>query len=176
MQSRCSTVVCARGSPRRGPHTLTVRECHRLVMIRLMALPKIVSPLVRIAERDGVELVLTTVEAWPDEVVVRLRGAPSERTSRLDMDFHRSLDTWHREHQTDPQPQPAEHVFEFDVIVADNVGTVYIRRSSARGGSGTMFRASWTFAPGPPETADYLTVRVGRPHGGEVRIDLWSSE
>ena len=55
-----------------------VREW-RHVMAR--SLPLVVSPLRTVLEREGVEVVLVSVEAWPDEVVVRARSLPSERTA-----------------------------------------------------------------------------------------------
>ena len=143
----------------------------------MAALPKVVSPLVRIAEREGVELVLVSVEAWPDEVVVWMRALPTKLTARLDADFHLALEAWHREGGGGlPPGQPADQVFDFDVALADSVGTPYRTRSSARGGTGTMFRADWTFAPGPPDAARYLTVRVAGVNGGEQGIDLRPNE
>jgi hypothetical protein len=137
-------------------------------------LPKVVSPLASIGERDGVELVLVSVEAWPEEVVVRLRGRPSLLTRRMEDDFGEALERWQREgRQGRPPDQPAERIFDFDVRVNDELGTVYTLRSSARGGSGTMFQADWTFVPGPPDSARRLTVTVGG--GAETQIDLASA-
>ena len=58
--------------------------------------PKVISPLAPLGERRGVELVLVSVEAWPDEVVVRMRGLPSDVTTQLDADFGEALEAWHR--------------------------------------------------------------------------------
>jgi hypothetical protein len=135
-------------------------------------LPKVISPLAAVGEREGVELVLVSVEAWPDEIVVRLRGLPRETTDRLDAQYGTALEKWHREgHEGSPPQQPAERMFP-DVSVADDVGTSYSPRSSARGRSGTMFRADYAFAPGPPETAESLRVRVGGVDGIETHIRL----
>ena len=38
----------------------------------------------RSSSADGVEVVLVSAEVWPDEVVVRARGLPSERTVALE--------------------------------------------------------------------------------------------
>jgi hypothetical protein len=116
--------------------------------------PKVISPLAPLGERRGVELVLVSVEAWPDEVVVRMRGLPSDVTTQLDADFGEALEAWHRAGSAGTPPQqPAEWVFPLGVEVTDDVGTAHAPRSSARGGSGTMFRADYVFTPGPPEAA-----------------------
>jgi hypothetical protein len=127
----------------------------------MAALPKVVSPLVRVAEREGIEVVLVSVEAWPDEVVVRLRGLPTDLTARLDASFHEDLERWHAEGAYGPPPpQPADEVFDLDVSVGDDAETRYAFYSSAIGGTERMFRAEWTFRPGPPESANKLRVRI----------------
>jgi hypothetical protein len=136
----------------------------------MAALPHVVSPLLRVAERDGVELVLVSVEAWPDEVVVRLRGLPTDLTARLEASFHDGLERWHAEGaHGSPPPQPADAVFDFDVSVSDDAETRYAPKSSARGGTGTMFRADWKFEPGPPPAATQLRVEID---GTETPIAL----
>src|SRR4051812_31688887 len=50
-------------------------------------LPKVVSPLAFVGKREGVELILVSVEAWPDDIVIRMRGRPSPLTQRLEDDF-----------------------------------------------------------------------------------------
>jgi hypothetical protein len=147
-------------------------RCHDLGMPR--RLPRVANPLVPVLERDGVTILLVSVEAWPDEVVVRMRGLPSEVTARVDAEFHEALEAWHREGRaSDMPPQPAEHVFGFDITLSDDEQTSYSAVSAARGGSRTMFRADWTFHPGPPDSARRLTVRVG--DRAETEIDLASS-
>ena len=135
------------------------------------SLPLVVSPLQRVVERDGVVVVLVSVEVWPDEVVVRARGLPNDQTAALKHEFSEALETWHqqgRDRHAMPR-QPAEKVFDLDVSVADDARTVYSPSTSARGGSGTMFRAEWAFVPGPPETARSLVVRID---GSDTRIEL----
>jgi hypothetical protein len=131
----------------------------------------VVSPLRTVLERDGVEVVLVSVEAWPDEVVVRARGLPAARTATLERDYWKALDEGHRKRGGNEAvpAQPAEEIFDFEVLVADDAGTAYSPTASARGGSGTMFRADWVFVPGPPETARSLIVRI---EGSETRIEL----
>src|SRR5690242_1834203 len=126
-------------------------------------LPKVVSPLATVGQREGVELVLVSVEAWPDEVVVRMRGRASPLTRRMETDFDAALGTWHRQgREGRPPEEPAERIFppDLDVRVTDDLGTAYKLRASARGGTGTEFHANWTFLPGPPDRAGRLTVRV----------------
>jgi hypothetical protein len=139
-------------------------------------LPRVISPLAPLGEWAGVELVLVSVEAWPDEVVVRMRGLPNDVTTQLDADFGKALEAWHRAGgEGTPPQQPAEWVFPLDVELTDDVGTAYAPRSSARGGSGTMFRADYVFTPGPPEAAASLKVRVGGADSVETRVKLAGS-
>jgi hypothetical protein len=135
------------------------------------SLPLVVSPLRTVLEREGVEVVLVSVEAWPDEVVVRARGLPSERTAALEREFGEANERWHRHGRGrgSVPPQPAEYIFDFEVSVADDAGTAYSPTGCARGGSDTMFRARWVFVPGPPEAARSLVVRID---GSDTRIEL----
>src|SRR2546423_4786402 len=139
------------------------------------SLPLVVSPLRRVVERHGVEVVLVSIEVWPDEVVVRARGLPSERTAALEDEFSDALERWHRQSaDTDAVPrQPAERIFDVAVSVADDADTAYAPTTSARGGSGAMFRADWTFVPGPPESARSLVVRID---GSATTIELDASQ
>jgi hypothetical protein len=142
----------------------------------MATLPKVISPLVPLGERGGVGLVLVSVEAWPDEVVVRMRGLPNDVTTQLDADFGNALEAWHPAGSGGSPPQQlAEWVVPLDVEVRDDVGTAYAPRSSARGGSGTMFRADYVFTPGPPEGVESLTIRVGGSDGVAARVELASS-
>jgi hypothetical protein len=137
-------------------------------------LPVIVSPLRFLLRRRDIDIVLVSVEAWPDEIVVRMRGLPTALTAKLGAEFHEALVAWHREGRGRPPPdQPADEIFDFDVFLGDDSGTQYRPVASARGGTGTMFRADWTFVPGPPEKATSLLVRVGgAPDGVEAAIEL----
>ena len=138
------------------------------------SLPMVVSPLRRVLERHGVEVVLVSIEVWSDEVVVRARGLPSERTAALEDEFSDALERWNRQGaDKDAVPrQPADRIFDVAVSVADDAGTAYSPTTSARGGSGTMFRAEWSFVPGPPEAAQSLVVRID---GSATRIELDAS-
>jgi hypothetical protein len=131
----------------------------------------VVSPLRSVLERNGVALMLVSIEVWQDEVVVRARGLPSELTVPLEHDFGEALERWHREGaDREALPlQPFDRIFNVDVSVADDVATAYSPIHSARGGSGRMFRAEWFFAPGPPAAAQSLIVRID---GAETRIEI----
>jgi hypothetical protein len=140
----------------------------------MTTLPKVISPLVSLGERHSVELVLVSVEIWTDEIVVRLRGLPNDMTTRLGADFARAMEAWHDAGgESAPPEQPAEWIFP-DVEVTDDRGTVYAPTSSARGGSGTMFRADYVFTPGPPEAAACVTVFVDGADGVATRVELGS--
>ena len=65
--------------------------------------------------------------------------------------------------------QPAERIFDVEISLADDAGTVYSPTASERGGSGTMFRTDWVFVPGPPEAARSLVVRID---GSDTHIEL----
>lgn len=104
------------------------------------ARPVVVSPPGTVGERCGVELVLVSVEACRDEVAVRRRGRPSDRTPVLEARFHAELERWHPEGKGDPPRQPAEDVFDLDASLSDDLGTRYTPAGSARGGSASMFR------------------------------------
>lgn len=86
-------------------------------------------------------------------MIVRLAGLPSERTDALDRSYHETLDAWARAgREGSPPNQPAEDIFDVDLGLSDDLGTGYVLRASSMGGSGRMFRAEWSFEPGPPES------------------------
>src|SRR4051794_27787764 len=99
----------------------------------VLRLPRVVSPLVRLGEREGVELVLVSVEVWQDEVAVRMRGLPSSETAELEAAYFDALEAWHREgaHKESAPVQPAERLLRFDVFITDDAGTAYAPRSAA---------------------------------------------
>ena len=84
---------------------------------------------------------LVSVEAWADEVVVRARGLPSERTAALAREF-------------------AERIFEVEISIADDAGTVYSPTTSARGGSGTIFRADIRRCTRVPRSASLVAADI----------------
>lgn len=132
--------------------------------------PQVISPLERLFEREGVEIVLVAVELWADEVVVRLKALPSARTQQLEQDFEAALEEWGRRRAGSGEPppgQPADRIFDVEIELSDDAGTGYRPRSSARGGTGSLFHADWFFAPGAPEEATVLAVRVD-----EARLEL----
>jgi predicted phosphoadenosine phosphosulfate sulfurtransferase len=117
-----------------------------------------------------VELVLVSVEAWSEQVMVRLRGLPSETAERLEAEFEAALEAWgEKGAEGAPPQQPADWIFP-DLSIGDNVGTRYALRSSARGGSNTMFRADYVFTPGPPETTETVEVYVDDAAPVQVRL------
>src|SRR5213595_2488177 len=101
------------------------------------SLPLVVSPLRVVLEREGVDVVLVSVEVWPDEVVLRARGLPSERTVALEHAFAEALEAWHQHGKNrEPMPeQPAEEILDVEAAVTDDAGTVYSPMGAALGGS-----------------------------------------
>jgi hypothetical protein len=120
--------------------------------------------------REGVDVALISVEVWSAGVIVRLAGLPNERTEALDRYYHETLDAWaHAGRAGSPPKQPAEDVFDIDLALSDDSGTSYTLRAASKGGSGRMFRAEWSFEPGPPESSRRLAVRVSR-EGRQIEV------
>jgi hypothetical protein len=120
--------------------------------------------------REGVDVALISVEVWSAGVIVRLAGLPNERTEALERNYHETLDAWARGGRPGAPPnQPAEDVFDVDLGLSDDSGTNYVLRTASKGGSGSMFRADWSFEPGPPESSSRMAVRVSR-EGHQIEV------
>jgi hypothetical protein len=122
---------------------------------------------------EGVDVALISVEVWSAGVIVRLGGLPNERTDALDRNYHETLDAWARAgRKGSPPNQPAEDIFDVALGLSDDLETSYVLQATSMGGSGRMFRAEWSFEPGPPESSSRLAVRVSR-QGHEIEsVDL----
>jgi hypothetical protein len=133
----------------------------------------VICPLATLYTRDAMDVALITVEVWPAGVILRLAGLPNDRTEALERNFNETLDAWARSgRKGSPPKQPAEDLFDVDLALSDDLGTSYVLGTTSRGGSGSMFRAEWSFEPGPPQSSSRLTVRVFRDdHQLEV-VDL----
>ena len=125
--------------------------------------------------RRGVEVAVIAIESWPGGVIVRLAGLPNEHTEALDRTYHAELEAWAQSGRKDSPPnQPAEDVFDASLTLSDDVGTRYALRTASLGGSGRMFRAEWSFEPGPPDSAARLKIGVIREgeNQASIAVDL----
>jgi hypothetical protein len=129
--------------------------------------------MVLLYSREGVDVALISVEVWSAAVIVRLAGLPNEQTDALDRNYHETLDAWARGGREGAPPnQPAEDLFDVDLGLSDDSGTNYRLRTANKGGSGRMFRAEWSFEPGPPESSSRLAVRVSQESQQIEVVDL----
>jgi hypothetical protein len=120
------------------------------------------APAARIAEVDGLELMLLSVEMWTASVIIHLAATETPLTDRLTAEQKAELERWARDpHRTDLPEMPGALLGRLELTVADDVGTRYQPSSSHAGGNGTEWRALWRFEPGVPEAATRLTVAIG---------------
>ncbi|MEW2317476.1 hypothetical protein [Streptomyces bauhiniae] len=117
-------------------------------------LPHILVPLTELGEVDGAVIVATTVELWPDRVLVRAVELPNEG-GKL----------------TAPEGDPASpnHRWLPALYLSDEESTPYRLSSGSIGGTDTTESMTWIFRPGMPADVRHLTVRLGEP-GGEPML------
>ncbi len=123
----------------------------------------VLAPASRLAEVEGVEVLLVSVEIWKRGIVVHLAGLESELTDRL-LREHQALMA--RFGGIDPTPTevpepPYAVLGRMPLTIADDVDTVYLPSSSSSGGGETTWRTEWHFEPGVPEGASRLDVAIG---------------
>jgi hypothetical protein len=107
---------------------------------------------------NGITMLLVTVEAWPDSVIVRVAGMPNERTARLDAEFDQAMRTWAAaralgDDSRPPQDPGASALERLGLTIRDAAGTPYRLVVSSTGGTGTEWRGEWVFRPGPPASS-----------------------
>ena len=112
-------------------------------------LPRVISPVATLFTRDGIDIILVSVEVWPQHLVVRL-AASGDRAEQLGSDLLAPL----------------------EVTVEDDVGTTYVARSSAIGGTGSEWHGDWFFAAAVPDSVARLRVRVDSPYGEAATVDV----
>jgi hypothetical protein len=111
--------------------------------------PRVVSPIATLFTRDGIDVLLVSVEVWPEHVVVRF-AASGGRADELGSDLLAPL----------------------ELTLEDDVGTVYRARSSNIGGTGSEWHGDWFFAAAVPDSVGRVTVRVASPDGDPAAVDV----
>lgn len=142
-------------------------------------LEAVLAPARALADADGVTVLLVSVEAWTDELRLRLAAQRSALTDELDVEYQAAMAHWVTladESQASgvkvPAPHPpAERLTRLPLSLNDDVGTVYEAGDRQSGGYGSEWRAEWQFTPGVPPEATRLTVAVGTG-GGRQALEL----
>jgi hypothetical protein len=98
------------------------------------------------------DVIILSVELWTESIHVHLAPVQTEETDRLTAE-HVASDF--------AGDAPDAYLGLLDLALADDAGTVYRPTGTAAGGTGTEWRAHWTFAPGYPPDATRLTVTIG---------------
>ena len=134
-------------------------------------LPRIVSPVVPIALVDDRQVLLLTVEDWPDRVRVRLAVLQDATTDDLDAEFELAA-------RSTPGRGAVEMpgaVFFSQVrfSIHDEAGTPYELDSGSVSGSGSEWEADWLFRPGIPDGVREIQVVAHTSTGDQpVSVDL----
>jgi hypothetical protein len=119
------------------------------------------APATRLAEVDGLELMLLSVELWTKSVFVHLAATETALTDRLTAEQKAELDRWAQDPTRSDLPEvPGAMLGRMSLTVADDAGTDYRPSSSQAGGTGTEWRAMWQFEPGVPDSASRLTIAI----------------
>ena len=111
--------------------------------------PRVVSPIATLFSREGIDVLLVSVELWPEHLVVRLAASG-------------------------PHAQEVGHdlLAPLEVTVEDDVGTAFTVRSSSVGGTGSEWHGDWFFAAAVPDRVGRLTVRVDAPTAETATVDV----
>jgi hypothetical protein len=142
-------------------------------------LPRVVSPIQPLFERDGIQIALISIEVWQERLVVRLAALPSETTGdqqrRHEGDFERwgeRLVAAGKEVAGNPPEQPGTRLLApLQLTVEDDAGTTYTARSANTGGTGSEWHGDWFFVGSAPSVGR-LTVRVSSPEGEAATVAL----
>jgi hypothetical protein len=125
-------------------------------------LVKVLAPGRLLAEVEGVDVLLVSVELWRSHVFLHLAGLQNDLMDRLLREHHALMERWGRDpNPTEPPEQPGAMLGRLDLILADDVGTPYWPCSSSAGGTDAEWRADWRFEPGVPPAATRLTIAIG---------------
>ncbi len=145
-------------------------------MARLV--PLVVSPAVPLLEFETFDLLLVSVEAWPDRVRIRLAVSANAEVAvdALDVTLAEMVGSWDRGGDSDwlASEHPFTQFFQrIDFSLHDSAATPYWRSNASVGGSGSDWEASWLFRPGLGTEVHDLVVLARTPSGeGRVAVHL----
>jgi hypothetical protein len=135
-------------------------------------LPRVVSPEVPIALVDDRQVLLLTVESWPDRVRVRLAVLQDEATDNLDAEF---LELAARSNQGRRAVEMPGAVFfsQVQFSIHDEAATSYKPHTTSVSGTGSEWGAEWLFRPGIPAGVREVQVIAHTATGDQaVSVDL----
>jgi hypothetical protein len=134
-------------------------------------LPLIVSPVIPIALVDDRQVLLLTVEDWPDRMRVRLAVLQDATTDDLDAEFELAARS-----TRGPGVVGLPGAVFFSQIqfsIHDEAGTPYELDSGSVSGSGSEWEADWLFRPGIPDGVREIQVVAHTSTGDQaVSVDL----
>jgi hypothetical protein len=123
------------------------------------------APATRLAEVEGLELMLLSVELWTQSVFVHLAATETPLTDRLSAEQTAELERWALDPtRTDMPEVPGAALSRLELTLTDDAGTRYWPASSSAGGSGTEWRAMYQLEPRVPAGASRLTIAIGEDH------------
>ncbi|MEO3743669.1 hypothetical protein [Plantactinospora sp. B5E13] len=129
----------------------------------------------RIAALRDTTVYLLTVELWSrNQVTVRLVGELNERMRSAIAVYNAALEGWTPDRGRDAVPRsPGEKMFDaLEVVLSDEVGTVYTWESGSSGGTGHELLCEWHFRASPDLRGGRITLTVtsGEGSGGSEEI------
>jgi hypothetical protein len=134
-------------------------------------LPRIVSPVVPVAHVNDRQVVLLTVENWPDRVRLRLAVLQDEATDNLDAEFELAA---RLSQERGAVEMPGAVFFsQVQFSINDEAATSYRLDSTSVSGSGSEWEAEWLFRPGIPGGVREVQVIAHTSTGDQaVSVDL----
>jgi hypothetical protein len=122
----------------------------------------VLAPATLLAEVEGVEILLLSVELWRSDIRVQLAGLADQLMERRLRQHRELIESWGRDpNPTEPPERPEEMLGRLELTIADDLGTTYLPSSGGYGATDHQWRAEWTFEPGVPAEATRLTIAVG---------------
>lgn len=123
--------------------------------------PRVLAPVHVMRPLDGLEVVVLSLELWPDKVVAHFEALEDAQTEQLIADHDRAVARWAKLPSADrghfPE-MPAERLAALSPQLSDDLGTAYLQRGLSYGGTGTDWRMACDFVPGVPGHARKLEL------------------
>jgi hypothetical protein len=140
------------------------------------------SPVHTLGQFEEIPIVFVTAELWTHSLFIRLCAVQTERTRALDAqwaaEFERFVEelgiTRERAGATRPEPpqQPGSVLSRVRLDVSDDLGSAYRITACSAAGTGSEWRADWSFEPGVPPAAKVLTVLLDTSEGRRLACDV----